>query len=91
MSVVIRWKVGVKEFAGVRWRSEHIARRGGVFLPHQDFEARAGPRKVFPHASRRVRLDHSLNPGRIQLALGQVRLRPATVLLDDNKLGVIHG
>ncbi len=88
---MVRREVGVKEFAGVLWWSEDIARLGYVFLAHQDFVSSAGARKGFPHSSRRVSLNHCLNGGSIKLALGQVRLRAATVLLDDNKLRVIHG
>jgi len=81
---------GVRAFAALSWWSENIARVGYVFLAHQDFEPRAGPRQVFPHSSRRVTLDHCLNAGRFQLALGHFRLWAGTVPLDDDKLGVIH-
>jgi len=90
MSVVIRWEVGVKELAGVLWWSEDIARLGYVFLAHHNLKARARPCKVFAHSSRGVTLDHCLNAGTFERALGQVRLRAGTVLLDDDKLGVVH-
>jgi len=87
---VVRWEVGVKEFAGVLWWSEDIARQDCVFLAHQDFVSRARPCKVFTHSSRGVTLDHCLNAGTFERALGQVRLRAGKVLLDDDKLGMIH-
>ncbi len=88
---MVRREVGVKEFAGVLWWSEDIARLGCVFLAHQDFKPRAGPCKVFAHSSRGITLDHCLYAGTFERALGQVRLRTSTVVLDDDKLGVVHG
>ena len=87
---MVRREVGVKELAGVLCWSEDIARVGDVFLAHQDFVSRARPCKVFTHSSRGVTLDHCLNAGTFERALGQVRLRADKVLLDDDKLGVIH-
>jgi hypothetical protein len=55
----------------VGWRSEHFARRSGVVLPHQNLKPWAGPRKVFTHSSRRVGLNHCLNTGIFEHALGQ--------------------
>ncbi len=65
-------------------------RHGCVFLAHENSKTRAGPRKVFTHSSRRVSLDHGLDAGIFERALGQVRLSAATVRLDDHKLRVLH-
>ncbi len=72
------------------WGSEHIARRRCVFFAHQNLKACAGPRKVFAHSSCRVSLDHCLNASIFERALGQVRLRAATVRLHDNQLNLLH-
>ncbi len=83
-------EVGVRAFVAFSGWSEHIARHGCVFLAHQNFKPCAGPRKVFTHSSRRVSLNHCLNAGTFERALGQVRHKAATIRLDDNKLSVLH-
>jgi len=65
-------------------------RHGRVLLAHQNLKPRAGPRQVFAHSSRRVSSNHGLNAGIFEQSLSQVRLRAAAVLLDDNKLTVLH-
>ena len=44
---------------------------------------------MFTHSSRCVSLDHGLNAGIFEAALGQVRLSAAAIRLDDNKLSVL--
>ena len=72
------------------WWSEGFLRHGCVSLAHQKSKPRAGPRKAFTHSPRRVGLDHCLNAGAVERALGQVRLSAATERLDDHKLRMLH-
>ena len=88
--VAVTLEVLVTVFVALTWRSEYIARHGCVFLPHQNLKPRAGPRKVFTHSPCRVSLDHCQNSGIFERALGQVRLRAATVRSGDNKFSVLH-
>lgn len=46
---------------------------------------------MFTHSSRRISLDHCRNASIFESALGQIRLRAATVSLDNNKLSLLHG
>lgn len=78
--------VGVRDFVAFSGWSQHFARIGDVFLAHQNFEARAGPRKVLPQSSHGVRLNHCWDAGSFEGTLGQVRLRVASVRLDDDQL-----
>jgi len=89
-SVGVSLRAGVGVIGSVNKRVENLARFGCVFLAHQDSVSRARPCKVFTHSSRGVTLDHCLNAGTFERALGQVRLRADKVLLDDDKLGVVH-
>ncbi len=88
--VVVSLKVRDLAFVAFSWWGEHITRLGCLFLAHQNFKPRAGPRKVFTHSSRRVSLYHCLYASIFERTLGQVRLSAATVRLDDNKLSVLH-
>jgi len=72
-------------------RIKQVVSFGGVFFTDQDFETQAAPGEMVAHAAGSVGLNHSVNAGGFESALGKIGFDLRGEAVDDRELTVIHG
>jgi hypothetical protein len=71
-------------------RVKYLASGSGVFIADQHLEPEAAPCQMIPHAASGVRLDHGIDAGGFEHALGKVRLSFRPESLNQNEFAVVH-